>query len=171
MKPTGINCPHCQQEFNEDQLKKLWAEYCGKKKTAAKSKAAAANGRKGGRPVTYFQDLYNSIPLSIEQARDRLNEWKQRYIFDVVLVPANDPVSEGFYLKCDNILWHVRWNPNNSHVEAFQNNRQVVGYNNVNNSSKTSAKRLVEDIHRAKLMSMPEDNSDILQWIKQHSLR
>ncbi len=166
MKPAGINCPHCNQEFNEDQLKKLWAEYCGRKKSPAKAKAAAANGKKGGRPVTYFQDVYDAIPLSVELVRSKLKEWRQQYIFDVELIQAESPIEKGFYLKCDNILWHVRWNPMTNHVEAFQNNKQVAGYNNVNNSSKTSALRLVEDIHRAKLMSMPEDYSDVDNWLK-----
>lgn len=171
MKPTGLHCPHCHLEFNEDQVKRLWAEFCGKKTSKAKARAAAANGKKGGRPVTYFQNVYKEIPASIQMVKEKLKQWQQRYVFDVELAETDDPVRQGFYLRCDNILWHIQWNDINNHVEAFQDGRQVTGYNNINNSAKTSAKRLVEDIHRAKLISMPEDYSDIVAWIKQHGRR
>lgn len=121
--------------------------------------------------MTYFRDVYDAVPQSIEQVREHLKDWRQRYIFDVERLPAEDPVQSGFELKCDDIQWHVRWNTDTNHVEAFQAGRQVAGYNNENNSSKTSAKRLVEDIHRAKLMSMPEDFSDIADWIKKPGRR
>ena len=121
--------------------------------------------------MTYFKDVYNAISPSIELVCNNQKQRKQDPRFDVELIQTESPVEDGFYLKCDNILWHVRWNGIKNYVEAFQDGRQVTGYNNVNNSAKTSAQRLIEDIHRTKLMSMPEYPSHTENVLKKLHLR
>lgn len=164
-----MDCPHCHKELSEDDIKRLWAEHCGKQTSPSKAAAAAANGRKGGRPVTYFRDVYDAVIDAVPQVLDAYRRWNQQHIFNVERSESADPIESGFSLSCAGIVWDCRWNRLTNHVEAFENGRQVIGYNTVNNSAKTAAKRLVEDIHRAKLMSMPEDNSDIADWIKRNT--
>jgi|LakMenEpi03Aug12_release.lakeMendotaPanAssembly.Ray.scaffolds.fasta_scaffold534807_1 hypothetical protein len=162
-----MNCPHCKHELSEPELKALWAEHCGKQSSAAKARASAANGRKGGRPVTYFQNLYDFVPESIENFGPYLKRMNYQHTYPVERIECDDPTEKGFFIKCtDDVVWHCRWNQKTNSVEVFQGGRPVTGYNTVNNSARTAAERLVKDIHIHKLMSMPEDNSDIVRWIE-----
>jgi hypothetical protein len=49
-KPEMI-CPHCHKPIKDELFARYLAAKGGKKKSEAKSQAARANGRKGGRPV------------------------------------------------------------------------------------------------------------------------
>lgn len=167
-----MNCPHCKRELSEPELKALWAEYCGKQSSAAKAKASAANGRKGGRPVTYFQNLYDFVPQSIEYLGPYLERMNYRQRYPVERIDTENPTDNGFSIKCtDDVVWHCRWNRITNNVEVYANGKLVTGYNTINNSARTAAERLVKDIHIHKLMSMPEDNSDIVAWIQKHQRR
>lgn len=45
-----MTCPHCGKELSPEEIRALWASYNGSKKTEAKRRASAENGKKGGRP-------------------------------------------------------------------------------------------------------------------------
>jgi hypothetical protein len=113
--------------------------------------------------LTYFKDVYSAIPHAIEATRPKLKQRNPRCDFEVELVLAENPVQDGFYLTCDNISWRVLWNSNTRHVQAFQGGKLVYEYNDVNNSAKTVAELLIEDIHFIKLASTPAVNSDIVR--------
>jgi hypothetical protein len=162
-------CPHCHQELTEEQLKRLWAQYCGSRRSAVKANAAIENGAKGGRPMTYFQTVYESIPEGVSLVHEKLRRWNEKHIFDVHTLPSNNPSSEGFDLKCDNIVWHCEYNPLTDYIEVTANGRKQTAIWRINYSAKVAAKKLVEDIHRSKLMSMPDDYSDQIEWIEKQT--
>jgi hypothetical protein len=162
---TKVHCPNCHEELSEDQLKKLWAEYCGKQKSAAKAKAAMANGSKGGRPMTYFQDVYDAIPDCVEPMQKKHKEWEEPYIFDVSRAETNDPVTNGFDLRCEDVVWHCSWNGISNYIEITENGQTRPAIWRVNYAAKTAANRLVEDIHREKVMRLPENNAALVEKI------
>ncbi|HEY9684269.1 MAG TPA: hypothetical protein V6C86_22005 [Oculatellaceae cyanobacterium] len=161
-----MNCPHCHHELSESEVKQLLAEYSKSHVPAPKAITSAANGRKGGRPVTYLQNVYDLIPGAIKLHHDTRTARKERFNFDIELVEEADPIANGFTLRCGGITRKCRWNRITNFVEIFDSAQQVGGFNTINNSAQTAAKRLVEEIHIAKLMSMPEDFSDIENWAK-----
>lgn len=162
---TKVHCPNCQEPLDEEQLKKLWAEYCGKKKSTAKSKAAIKNGSKGGRPMTYFQDVYDAIPNSVELVRERRKERKEEHNFDVTVETTADPVLNGFDLRCQDIYWHCTWNGITEYIDISENGQPRSGIGRINNAAKTAAKKLVEDIHREKLFRMAPDHESMIEKI------
>jgi hypothetical protein len=151
--------------LSEDQLKKLWAEYCGKQKSAAKAKASMANGSKGGRPMNYFQNVYDAIPESVEPVLNKLRERKSPFVFDVSISKADDPVNEGFDLRCEDIVWHCSFNSLTDYIEITENGQKRPAIWRINYAAKTAAERLIKDVHTEKLMRMPEDHSDMIEKI------
>jgi hypothetical protein len=115
--------------------------------------------------MTYFQDVYDAIPESVELTQKKHKEWEEPYIFDVKRVETEDPVTNGFDLLCEEIAWHCSWNENTGYIEISENGQARPGLCRVNNAAKTSAKRLVEDIHREKLMRMPENHPATIEKI------
>jgi hypothetical protein len=161
-------CPHCNHEITEVELKKLWAQYCGSKRSVLKASTAIENGRsKGGRPMTYMQTVYESIPDGVSQLHEKLHRWNEKHIYDVARRETGDPATEGFDLQCDNIVWHCAYNTLSDYIEVTSNGQKETAIWRVNYSAKVAAKKLVEDIHRAKLMSMPEDHTEMIEWIKE----
>jgi hypothetical protein len=45
-----MTCPHCGQQLSPEEIRALWGAYNGSKTSEAKRRAAAENGKKGGRP-------------------------------------------------------------------------------------------------------------------------
>lgn len=164
--PRLSECPHCRETLTETQLKKLWAEYCGAKKSRAKSTAARRNGAKGGRPMSYLQSMYASVPESIVLFHERLKRENARHQFPIVRVHSEDPCESGFDLICDGIQWHCFWDGISDFISISENGKPREGINRVNYSASRAALKLVQDIHRSVLMRMPEDNSDIVAWIE-----
>ncbi len=165
---TNLQCPHCHTDLAEEQLKRLWAQYCGKQRSAAKAKAAIENGKtKGGRPMTYFQTVYESITPCVELVHEKLKRWNTKPIFDVKVLHADDPTTNGFDLVCDDVVWHCTWNRMTDYIEITEKGKTQPAIWRVNYSAKVAAKKLVEDIHREKLMRMPPDYSDQVKWIEQ----
>ncbi len=162
---TKIHCPNCNECLSEDQLKKLWAEYCGKQKSAAKAKASMANGSKGGRPMTYFKDVYDAMPESVELVLTTQRQRKTPLVFNVTVSESDNPVNNGFDVRCEDIVWHCSWNGITDYIEITEKGQKRPAIWRINYAAKTAAKRLVEDIHREKLMRMPEDNSELIEKI------
>lgn len=119
----------------------------GSMRTEAKKKASIENGRKGGRPH-FFSQLYNFLDDALTQVHTK---------YPVEKLPPDGPAC--FSLRCAEIVWQIHWQPIDRSVQVFQDGKNVQGYNTVNNSAQSLAKRLVEDIHRRKLERMPEDYS------------
>ncbi len=167
---TGkIHCPNCHEELNEMQLKTLWAEYCGSRKSASKTAAAKKNGAKGGRPMTYFQTLYDAILDSITALNEKLKKEKAKYQFVVKRIDALDPTKTGFALTCEDITWHCFWDGISDFINIYENEKKCGGISRINYAAGRAAQKLVEDIHREKLMRMPEDFSDVIGWIEQRT--
>lgn len=162
-----IKCPNCQKDLTEEQLKRLWGQYLGSQRSVAKAKAAVENGRtKGGRPMTYFQTVYESISRSVTLVHEKLKRWNTTPIFDVTALHTENPTAQGFDLVCDDIIWHCSWNGSTDYIEVTENGKIHPAIWRVNYSAKVAAKKLVEDIHREKLMRLPEDYSDQIKWIE-----
>ena len=164
---SEIHCPHCQVKLSETQLKTLWAEYCGSKKSASKTAAAKKNGAKGGRPMTYFQSLYDAIPHSIELLNEKLKKENAKYRFDIRRIDTPEPTRFGFTITCEDVRWHCSWDGLSDFISISKNGKQLPGISRINYAANRAALKLVQDIHREKLMSMPEDFSDIHNWIEQ----
>jgi hypothetical protein len=164
-----MHCPHCWHELSEGELKKLWAEYCGSKTTALKAKAARENGAKGGRPMTYFQSLYDAIPESIAAFTNKLRQERARHQFEFRRSDESDPANTGFDLSCDDIIWHCSWDGYSDFISIVENQESRAGISRINYAANRAAQRLVQDIHREKLMRMPEDPSDLIAWVEQQT--
>src|ERR1700733_12667680 len=158
-------CPHCHYEISEKQLKSLWAEYCGSKTSESKRVAAQKNGTKGGRPITYFQTMYDSVPSGIAALSEKLEREDAEYRFPVERVDSPEPQQHGFAVRCLDITWHCFWESSSDFVRILENGKRRPGINRVNYAANRAAAKLVQDIHREQLMRMPEDSSRVADWI------
>lgn len=116
--------------------------------------------------MTYFQTVYESITPSVEVVHEKLKKWNTKPIFDVKVLPADDPTANGFDLVCADVAWHCTWNRMTDYIEITEKGHTQPAIWRVNYSAKVAAKKLVEDIHREKLMRMPEDYSEQVKLIE-----
>jgi hypothetical protein len=159
-------CPNCNRQITDAQLKTLWAEYCGRQKSERKASSSKQNGKKGGRPVTYMQTMYDAVPDSIESLNIKLQKENPKHVFEIKRLASQSPALTGFELVCDNIQWRCFWDGHSDFISITENGKMRPGINRINYAANRAAQRLVQDIHREKLMRMPEDNSDVVQWIE-----
>jgi hypothetical protein len=165
-----IQCPHCQKELTETQLKRLWAEYCGSRQSEKKIAAAKRNGAQGGRPMAYFQTLYDAIPDGIAALNDKLRKENARYRFRVGRVDTPDPTKAGFDVTCQDITWHCFWDGASDFIGISEDGKRRAGISRINYAAGRAAAKLVQDIHREQLMRMPEDLSDVARWIEKRKM-
>ncbi|CAM5999223.1 unnamed protein product [Sphagnum balticum] len=124
-----IHCPYCQEALNETELKKLWAEYCGSKKSASKAAAAKKNGAKGGRPMNYLQDMYDAIPDSILLFQEKLKNANCKGQFAIQRIDTDDPIETGFDVLCDDRRYHCFWDGRSEFISILENGTDWAGIN------------------------------------------
>jgi hypothetical protein len=155
--------------MSEPEIKRLWAEYCGKRTSLVKAAASKKNGAKGGRPMNYLQSLYDAIPASISLLEDKLSREGAQTRFKIQRIDTANPTETGFDITCDDLKWHYSWNRASDFIAISENGKKRAGINRINYSAKRAAVKLIQDIHREKLMSMPEDYSQDIQQVEQET--
>ena len=117
--------------------------------------------------MTYFQTLYDAIPDSIELLYEKLEREKAKYHFAIIRIDTPEPTKTGFTITCEDVTWHCFWDGISDFISISEKGKLCAGISRINYAASRAAAKLVQDIHREKLMRMPEDFSDMYSWIEQ----
>ena len=115
--------------------------------------------------MTYFQDVYDTIPESVELAHKKYRGKNEEQIFPVTARTSGDLANNGFDLRCEDIIWHCTWNSITDYIEITEHGQTRPHIWRTNYAAKTAAKKLVEDIHREKLIRMPPDYKGMIEKV------
>ncbi|MBS1955300.1 MAG: hypothetical protein JST89_14030 [Cyanobacteria bacterium SZAS-4] len=116
--------------------------------------------------MTYMQTMYDSIPESIEILNLKLEKENAQNIFHMKRLDSMSPSTIGFELVCADIHWHCFWDGISDYISITEDDKMRPGINRINYAATRAAQKIVQDIHREKLMRMPENSATTIEWIE-----